>query len=114
MSEHKNKNEAKGNFCIYRLSIWESLYKFGKADTDRITQTSGEPTRIHQQKRELAKKHGDQAIDHDILFNLEGITTQIAKEIENKLFYNNILNKRAKFPKEIRRVLNQNKNENNN
>lgn len=52
---HKNSNEAIGNYCVYQIIVAGEVYKIGKADLDRITKCSGNPTRIHQQMRILKK-----------------------------------------------------------
>ena len=50
---HLNSNNAKGNFGVYVITIDGEIYKFGKADLNRITLESGLPTRLHQQLRKL-------------------------------------------------------------
>ncbi len=57
MKKHKNSNNAVGNFCIYLILFDEKIYKVGKADYDRITLSTGTPTRIHQQVRILSTKY---------------------------------------------------------
>jgi hypothetical protein len=53
-----NLNEAVGHFGLYEIKINGALYKFGKADLGRITQSSGLPTRLHQQIRKLERYFG--------------------------------------------------------
>jgi len=85
MSEHKNKNEAKGNFGIYQITIFGRIFKFGKADLDRVTQTSGFPTRLHQQLRKLFAVFGEKNVDGSIILRLLGITTKQAKKMESDI-----------------------------
>ncbi len=87
---HKNHNEAKGNYAIYEITVNRKIYKIGKADLDRITLNSGNPTRIHQQIVKLRKKYGKRNVVHTILEELFGVKTQEAKDIEKallRLFY---------------------------
>ena len=81
-SPHKNKNSALGNFVIYIITVFEEIFKFGKADADRVTQSSGLPTRVHQQLRKLKEIYGEQAVDAETIADLFGITTAEAKELE--------------------------------
>lgn len=85
MSKHKNKNNAVGNFCIYRILIDNKIYKIGKADFDRITLSTGMPTRIHQQVRILSTKYINKRIEHEILEILFGVSTLDAKRLEKKI-----------------------------
>jgi len=55
---HLNTNNATGNFGVYEIKVDGDLYKLGKADLDRVTQSSGLPTRVHQQVRKLQEVHG--------------------------------------------------------
>ena len=50
-----NSNNAISNFGIYRIKINGVIWKVGKADLNRITKSSGLPTRLHQQVRKLEK-----------------------------------------------------------
>jgi RHS repeat-associated protein len=54
-----NTNGASGNFGVYKIDVNGELYKFGKADLGRVTQSSGQPTRLHQQLRKLEEIHGE-------------------------------------------------------
>lgn len=85
MAAHKNKNKAKGNYCVYQIKIFGMVFKFGKADMDRVTQSSGEPTRIHQQKHKLKKEHGENTVDHSVVLELLHTNTEIAKEAEKQI-----------------------------
>ncbi len=85
MTKHKNSNDAIGNFCIYRILMDEKIYKIGKADFDRITASTGIPTRIHQQIRILEKKYIKRRINHDIVKILFGVSTLDAKVFEKKV-----------------------------
>lgn len=87
---HKNNNDAVGNYGIYEIYVSGKLYKIGKADLDRITKCSGDPTRIHQQLRILRKKHGIDSVVYELVERLFGVTTSVAKEFEReflKLYY---------------------------
>ncbi|WP_330208890.1 RHS repeat-associated core domain-containing protein, partial [Pseudomonas sp. Z13] len=53
-----NSNTSTGNFGVYKIEINGDLYKYGKADLNRITKSSGLPTRLHQQVRAHQKTHG--------------------------------------------------------
>lgn len=81
---HKNSNDAVGNFCIYQILIDDRVYKVGKADFDRITVSTGIPTRIHQQIRILSKTYRPKEITHVILEMLLGVSTLDAKRLEKK------------------------------
>lgn len=55
------KSELKhptGNFGVYKIEINGELNKYGKADLNRITKSSGFPTHLHQQVRMHQEKHG--------------------------------------------------------
>jgi chorismate mutase len=84
MAEHKNKNSAIGNFGIYAISKFRKIFKIGKADMDRITKSSGDPTRIHQQVRKLRELYGIDNIDYKLLTTLLAASTQDAKAEEQK------------------------------
>lgn len=76
------RNWAAIRFVIYIITVFEEIFKFGKADADRVTQSSGLPTRLHQQLRKLKEIYGEQAIDFETIADLLGITTAEAKELE--------------------------------
>lgn len=82
MAEHKNKNDSKGNFSIYKIFLNAVLFKFGKADADRVTESSGLPTRLHQQIRKLTEKGFSVAFE--IIVTLFGVTTKEAKNVEDE------------------------------
>jgi len=54
---HLNTNTAGGDFVVYEIYKNDELYKIGKADQSRITKSSGDPTRLHQQLRTLNEKN---------------------------------------------------------
>ena len=85
MAKHKNLNDAVGNFCIYQILFDGKIYKVGKADFDRITQSTGIPTRIHQQMRILRKMYKRKQITHVISELLFGVSTLDAKLMEKKV-----------------------------
>jgi hypothetical protein len=83
-STNLNSNTATGNFGIYKIEIDGVLYKFGKADLDRVTQSSGLPTRLHQQLRELRALNPNSNVTGSVIENLGKVTTEQAKTIETK------------------------------
>jgi hypothetical protein len=83
---HKNRNDTLGNFAIYRLFLNAMLYKFGKADADRTTQSSGLPTRIHQQIRKWIALGYD--VTFEIIVILKNVTTKQAKTEEQNQIQN--------------------------
>ena len=85
MAKHKNSNNAIGDFCIYQIMIDNKIYKIGKADFDRITASTGIPTRIHHQIRILKKTYDSKLIRHRILEVLFGVSTLDAKRLEKKV-----------------------------
>jgi len=80
---HKNQNNEVGNFCVYDIHIDEELYKYGKADMDRLTKASGLPTRLHQQIRILQKN--EESVEGRVLLELPNVSTAYAKDVENEL-----------------------------
>ncbi len=102
MAKHKNRNDAVGNNCIYRVDIWQRVFKYGKADENRMTKSSGLPTRIHQQRRELIKKHGKNAVDVDIILSLPQTSTKYSKEVENRILQNHF-DRTGEVPEENRK-----------
>ena len=76
---HKNANHAVSHFGIYEIKVNGETYKFGKADLDRVTQSSGLPTRVHQQVRRLSKTYDDVRPE---IVDLGYITAQQAKQAE--------------------------------
>ncbi|MBO9325753.1 MAG: hypothetical protein J7463_10245 [Roseiflexus sp.] len=77
---HKHANHAVSYFGIYKIKGNGETYKFGKADLDRVTQSSGLPTRLHQQVRQLRKTFQD--VSAEIIDDLGYVTTQQAKQAE--------------------------------
>jgi RHS repeat-associated protein len=85
-----NSNAAKGNFGIYEIFKDGQLYKYGKADLSRITQSSNLPTRLHQQIRQLRELYPDSKIFGEVIDDLGTISTKSAKGIESaylKFYY---------------------------
>ena len=81
----KNKDDHVGNFIIYEITIDDEVYKFGKADEDRITKSSGLPTRLHQQLRKLRKLYPEIGrVRGRVVSTLKNVTTKEAKEVETK------------------------------
>jgi uncharacterized protein RhaS with RHS repeats len=62
LSPNLNTNTATGNFGVYEIRMDDKLYKIGKADLDRVTQSSGQPTRLHQQLRKLQDANPDKLV----------------------------------------------------
>jgi hypothetical protein len=85
MATHKNKNSAIGNYGIYQIVVEGKTYKIGKADLDRITLSSGNPTRIHQQIRKLSRKYAKEDIIYSFLGRIFSISTKEAKKLEKAL-----------------------------
>ena len=67
MGLHKNNNKAVGNYCVYQIIVEGEIYKIGKADPDRITKCSGDPTRIHQQVRKFRKIYSVDSVYNKLL-----------------------------------------------
>ena len=82
LSPNLNTNTATGNFGIYEISINGDLHKIGKADLGRVTQSSGLPTRLHQQIRQLEKIHGKGNVTGVVVQDLGTTTTKAAKGVE--------------------------------
>jgi hypothetical protein len=53
IKKHLNGNDAISNFGVYEITTPVGLEKVGKADLNRVTETTGLPTRVHQQVRQL-------------------------------------------------------------
>jgi hypothetical protein len=77
-----NNNGARSKFGVYEIRIKGSLYKVGKADMNRVTQSSGLPTRLHQQVRKLSEIFGARNVTY-ALQPLGRTTTRLAKVAEN-------------------------------
>jgi RHS repeat-associated protein len=78
---HLNTNAANGNFGVYEIRIDGELHKIGKADLNRVTESSGQPTRLHQQLRKLREQNPGKVITGEVVE--EGFkTTANAKAAE--------------------------------
>jgi len=73
LAPNLNTNTAVGNFGVYEIRINGELHKIGKADLGRVTQSSGQPTRLHQQIRNLEKIHGKGNVSGNVVE--KGFTT---------------------------------------
>lgn len=62
-----NTNGATGDFGVYVIEVQGELYKYGKADLGRVTQSSGLPTRLHQQVRKLQDIHGKENVTGTVI-----------------------------------------------
>jgi hypothetical protein len=78
-----NTNAAKGNFGIYEIFKDGQLYKYGKADLGRVTQSSGLPTRLHQQVRQLQNEFKGSEVFGRVIEDLGTVSTKSAKGVEN-------------------------------
>jgi RHS repeat-associated protein len=78
-----NSNDATSNFGIYEIMTPAGLEKIGKADLNRVTQSSGLPTRLHQQVRKLEKVYGKGNVIGTVVEDLGETTTGTAKAAEN-------------------------------
>ncbi len=88
-----NLNQALSRYGIYEIKIDGKLYKYGKADLTRITQSSGQPTRLHQQLRALTKQFPGKRIVGNVIQDLGVTTTDYAKYVETQYiqtFYDQI------------------------
>lgn len=95
---HKNKNEAESNFIIYLITIFQEIFKFGKADAKRITRASSKPTRLHQQMRKLQEQYGRSNVEDQVIENLDDVTSKEAKERE-KAILQQFYDQTGKIPK---------------
>jgi RHS repeat-associated protein len=77
-----NTNAAKGNFGIYEIIMDGQVYKYGKADLGRITQSSGLPTRLHQQLVKLQELNPNSRVFGRVIDDLGNVTTKQAKIVE--------------------------------
>ena len=82
-SLNRNANAAIGRFGVYEIEINGSLYKIGKAHLDRITASTGLPTRLHQQIRRLRETFGRDNVVGRVVEDLGVSTTQAAKAAEH-------------------------------
>jgi len=92
-----NSNDSKSNFGIYEIEVKGELHKVGKADMDRTTQSSGLPTRLHQQVRELEETHGKGNVTHNVT-DLGRTTTAAAKEAETKRIESHVEKNKGAIP----------------
>lgn len=88
-----NNNAAKGNFGVYEIVQDSNVFKFGKADLNRVTQSSGLPTRIHQQVRMLRELNPGSEISARVVKRMAGSTTREAKAAETAVLRNYYSNK---------------------
>ncbi|KGN79349.1 hypothetical protein HW49_06250 [Porphyromonadaceae bacterium COT-184 OH4590] len=77
-----NSNNAVGNFGVYEIYIDDKLYKIGKADLGRVTKSSGQPTRLHQQLRKLQELHHPNSVIRGEVVEKGFKTTAEAKAAE--------------------------------
>lgn len=72
------------------------MFKFGKADSDRVTESSGLPTRLHQQIRKLVEQGF--SVAYEIVVTLFGVTTKEAKNVEDT-YVENYKTETGEYPK---------------
>lgn len=80
-----------GRFGLYEIEINGALHKIGKADLDRVTKSSGLPTRLHQQIRKLEKTFGKGNVNGRTVEELGSVTTEVAKRAEHARILKNFL-----------------------
>jgi hypothetical protein len=78
-----NSNDAVSHFGLYEIKINGTLHKIGKADLGRVTQSSGFPTRLHQQVRSLEKIFGKGSVIGKVVDDLGNVTNETAKAAEH-------------------------------
>jgi hypothetical protein len=76
-----NANNAVSRFGVYELRANGVLHKVGKADLNRITKSSGLPTRVHQQVEKLKGIYGND-VTGKVVQELGDVTTKVAKAAE--------------------------------
>jgi RHS repeat-associated protein len=79
---HLNTNTATSNFGVYDIMVNNEVYKVGKADLNRVTQSTGLPTRVHQQVRKLKEVYGQGNVKPGPIADLGTTTTSQAKLAE--------------------------------
>jgi RHS repeat-associated protein len=83
---NKNSNNEISHFGIYQITIDGEVYKYGKADLNRVTQAGFDneprPTRLHQQVRKLREQYPGNVIDGKVINDLGNVTTMQAKVVE--------------------------------
>jgi len=86
-----NSNGATSNYGIYEIKVNGNLQdgKIGKADLNRVTQSSGLPTRLHQQVRKLEEIHGKGNVEGKVVEDLGQTTTAQAKAAETSRLQKN-------------------------
>jgi hypothetical protein len=77
-----NSNLARSKFGLYEIRVNGKLHKIGKADLGRVTQSSGLPTRLHQQLRKLRQAFGEENVSGRVVDDLGTVTTAEAKAAE--------------------------------
>ena len=81
-----NNNKATSKFGVYEFKVIKNgevtLEKVGKADLNRVTKSSGFPTRIHQQVRKLELKYGKANVLKPTWRDLGQTTSKAAKAAE--------------------------------
>jgi RHS repeat-associated protein len=82
VATHLNKNSASGHFGVYEIKVGSDLNKIGKADMGRVTKSSGLPTRLHQQVRQLQKTNPNKQVVGQVVDDLGITTTAQAKKAE--------------------------------
>ena len=97
VGQNLNANSAVSKFGIYEILKDGQLYKYGKADLTRITQSTGLPTRLHQQLRVLGNKFPNSNFTGEVIDDLGKVTTGAAKNIENN-YIGNFLNNTGSVP----------------
>ncbi len=82
---HKNRNDARGNFVIYAIFLYGKLFKFGKADADKISKHSRLPLRLYTQLKLFWKLFGRESVFFKIMLYLKNVTVKEAKIAERRL-----------------------------
>ncbi|MFD2404791.1 RHS repeat-associated core domain-containing protein [Azorhizophilus paspali] len=77
-----NNNTSTSRFGVYEVEVGGDLHKIGKADLNRVTQSSGLPTRLHQQVRKLEQAVGKGNVVGEVVEDLGETTSAQAKAAE--------------------------------
>ncbi len=77
-----NNNTSTSKFGVYEIEVGGDLHKIGKADLNRVTQSSGLPTRLHQQVRKLEQAAGKGNVVGEVVEDLGETTSAQAKAAE--------------------------------
>jgi len=80
---NKNRHDAVGHFGVYVITINGEVYKYGIADLDRITGSSGLPTRLHQQVRKLGEIYGHEHVTGVVIDDLGVVEKLEARSAED-------------------------------